>query len=307
MKIVFMGSSKFGIPALKGLLQAHSVVGVVSTPARPQSRGLKLVESPIAGFAKQERAGPLFTPDDLQDPAFYEALVRCNADIFVVVAFRLLPKSLFSLPSLGTLNIHASLLPKYRGPAPIQRAIEAGERETGVTLFRIDEGVDTGLVLLQKQTPIGLSETSIDLSLRLSELGAGALVETLEGLAAGTLQPIIQDASQASRAPKLAKEEAAIDWRLPAENIYNKVRAFKPFPGTFALLAGKRFGIETAEPVATSQRHEPGTIIRVAASFFEVQCSKGSLRILEVKPEGRTRMSVHDFLLGHRLQEGERL
>ena len=207
MNVIFFGSSDFGIPALKRLLKAHTVRAMVSRPPRPQGRGLKCIESPVAAFAQQLGCGPIFTPDDLSDRNFLDDLLRCKADIFIVIAFRILPKALFSLPRLGTINIHASLLPKYRGPAPIQRAIEAGEKETGITVFRIDEGVDTGGILLQKRVPIGPADTAIDLFSKLSDCGADALVEVLDKLGQGTLHPFQQDNKLASRARNLLKRK----------------------------------------------------------------------------------------------------
>jgi methionyl-tRNA formyltransferase len=248
----------------------------------------------------------LFAPEDCGDAGFIAALRELEADLFVVVAFRLLPRAVFTIPRHGTVNIHASLLPAFRGPAPIQRAIQSGETETGVTVFTIDEGVDTGGILVQKKAPIGPKETAPELYWRLSLIGADALMEALDGIAGGTLLPVPQDSSAASRAPKLAKEESVIDWRSTATAIFNAVRAFKPFPGTCTLLGGKRLGIEWAEPVEASGTQEPGTVMCVSGSFFDVRCSEGALRVLEVKPEGRRAMSVHDFLLGHHLQEGTR-
>jgi methionyl-tRNA formyltransferase len=307
MNIVFFGSADFGVPALKRLMQTHTVRAIVTTPPRPQGRGLKLGESPIAVFARQQGFAPVLTPDRIDDTDFHRTLMAFGADVFVVVAFRILPKALFSIPQSGTINIHASLLPKYRGPAPIQRAIEAGEKESGVTIFRIDEGVDTGNILLQKRVSIGDNETTPELYARLSELGAIALSEALEGIATGSLCPLPQDAAQASRAPKLTKEEARIDWRQPAVHIADKIRAFKPFPGTYTVLEGKRLGIEQAGFETAESPHEAGTVVAVEGSFFDVRCLPGVLRIFAVKPEGRRAMNVHDFLLGTTLAEGTRL
>jgi methionyl-tRNA formyltransferase len=304
MNIVFFGSADFGIPALARLMQAHKVAAVVSTPPKPQGRGLKTGESPVVAFARRNNLAPIFTPENLNGREFAETLAQFGADVFIVVAFRILPESLFSIPRLGTLNIHASLLPKYRGPAPIQRAIEAGEKETGVTVFRIDEGVDTGGILLQKRTTIDPAETSVELGERLSVCGAELCAEALEGLGRGTLRPSPQSGALASRAPKLAKDEAQIDWRRPARVINNKIRAFKPFPGTYTLLDGKRLGIERSETVENESQGEPGDIVALKGSFFDVQCSEGALRVFEVKPESRRSMCVHDFLLGNRIAEG---
>ncbi|MGA2506878.1 MAG: methionyl-tRNA formyltransferase [Chitinispirillaceae bacterium] len=307
MNIIFFGSSEFGIPALKRLLMAHTVRAIVSTPPRPQGRGLKFVGSAISVFAQKQGFGPIITPDNLNDRNFFDEISHCKADIFIVIAYRILPKVLFSLPLLGTINIHASLLPKYRGPAPIQRAIEAGEKETGITVFRIDEGVDTGDILLQKRIRIGSDDTAIDLFSKLSDCGADALIEVLDKLGQGTLHPFQQDNKLASPAPKLTKEEALINWRQSALAIYNKIRAFKPFPGTYALLDGKRLGIERAAPLEIDSPGETGTIVNAEGSFFDVRCLQGTLRVLEVKPEGRRSMSVHDFLLGNKVPEGTQL
>jgi methionyl-tRNA formyltransferase len=304
MNIVFMGSSEFGIPTLEKLMERHHICGVVSTPARPKGRGQKFLESPIAAYARSRNVEKIFTPPDLKSSDLFSGLSECRADVFVVVAFRILPGVLFSIPRLGTINIHASLLPALRGPAPIQRAIEAGEKQTGVTIFKIDEGVDTGGVLLQKKIEIGAEETTPGLSARLSHLGADALLETLDGLSQGTLVPVPQNAAYASRAPKLLKTEALLDWLQPAEALFNKIRAFKPFPGTCTFLEGKRLGIMWARSFGDEPSTAPGRISLVTDTFFEVECGKGRLRVLEVTPEGRRSMSVHDFLLGTKIREG---
>jgi methionyl-tRNA formyltransferase len=312
MKIVFMGSTEFGIPALKLLLSRHAVVGIVTTPPRPKGRGRAVAPSPVAQFAQAVGVGPVFSPSDLKNPLLFSELAACNADLFIVAAFRILPKCLFSLPPLGTINIHASLLPKYRGPAPIQRAIEAGETETGITIFRIDEGIDTGMILLQKRVPIGPEETSEQLFGRLSDLGANALIETIDRIDSGAAIPMRQDHVAASGAPKLTKREGAINWHRSSQAIFNKIRAFKPFPGAFAVFEGKRLGIEAAQPllgraIATTAMAVPGTVVAVGDGYFDVQCLQGCLRVLEVKPANRRRMSVHDFLLGTRMKEGTAL
>ncbi|NLP01374.1 MAG: methionyl-tRNA formyltransferase [Fibrobacter sp.] len=307
MRIVFMGSADFGIPALECLLTKYSIVGIVSTPAKPRGRGLKLADSPVTCFARQKGLEPVITPENVKSPELPRILTDLRADIFVVVAFRILPRSIFSIPPLGTVNIHASLLPEFRGPAPIQRAIEAGRTETGVTIFRIEEGVDTGEIILQKKTPIGPEETTPELYNRLSHLGAEALMESLDMLREGKkVTTVPQDHSLASKAPKLLKEEALIQWQLSSDQIFNKIRAFKPFPGTFAMLGGKRLGIEWAKIIDRhSASAKPGSVVSVYRDFFDVQCGNGILRILTVKPEGRKIMSVHDFLLSSNLKEGD--
>jgi methionyl-tRNA formyltransferase len=307
MKIVFMGSADFGIPAFEALLMHHDIIGVVSTPAKPQGRGLKLTDSPITVFAQTHGINPVFTPDDLKSDELFRQLSSLHAELFVVVAFKILPKRLFSIPPRGTINIHASLLPKFRGPAPIQRAIEAGEKESGITIFKIDEGVDTGEVLLRKNVPIGPEVTTPQLYETMSSTGAEMLIKAIDNLEHGSGSFYPQEHSLSSKAPKLSKEEAHIKWSDSAETIFNKIRAFKPFPGTYCILDGKRLGIDWAKVIDNCASGNSGTIMNVADNFFDVFCNPGILRILRVKPEGRKVMDVHDYLLGSCLVEGKLL
>lgn len=307
MRIVFMGSAEFGIPTLDMLLNGgHRVAAVVSTPPKPCGRGRVLTDSPVTIHARSRGIDPVLLPEHLTEPRFLEALREQDADVFVVVAFRLLPPAVFTIPPLGTLNIHASLLPRYRGPAPIQRAIEAGERETGVSVFRIDEGIDTGRLIVRKSVAIGDDETTPKLYERLCRLGAEALVETLDALEKGTATPVEQDHHRASRAPKLRKEEAALDWSASAVTLYNRIRAFKPYPGTYCTIGGRRLGIEWARPVAKrgAAGATPGTVVGASAEWFDVACGKGVLRVTEVKPEGRKRMSAGAYMRGRPVREG---
>lgn len=305
MKIVFMGSAEFGIPALEQIMKNHTVAAIVSTPAKPRGRGLKLFDSPVTEFARDHNLKPVLTPGKLKDSAFIEQLKSFDADLFVVVAYRILPREVFSIPALGTVNIHASLLPRFRGAAPIQRAIEAGEKETGVTVFRIDEGIDTGEILAQKSIPIDSQETTPSLYEKLSRMGAELIGDTLRKLEQGEIRPLEQNTQQATKAPKLQREEAHIEWALSARCIYNKIRAFKPFPKTYTLLGNSRLGIEWAIPVDEDcSPGNPGTICSINKDSFDVQCGEGLLRILEVKPEGRKAMEVRAFLLGTKLDKG---
>lgn len=308
MRIVFMGSADFGLPALEQLSRFHQIAGIVSTPARPKGRGLKLEDSPVAEYAKKNGLGPILTPEKLSDQGFIDELKAFNADIFVVVAFRILPQAVFSIPPLGTVNIHASLLPRYRGPAPIHRAIEAGEKVSGITIFRIDEGIDTGEILKQVSIPIGELQTTPELYEIMSNSGAQNIVEAIDMLQKGEIVPSAQNHLDACKAPKLKKDEGLVDWNLPAETIFNRLRAFKPFPGTFSQLAGQRLGIEWATTLSleSGEGAEPGTIIDVSTDAIVVQCGSGALRIESVKPEGKRSMSVHDFLLGKKIVKGTR-
>ncbi len=308
MRVVFFGSADFGIETLRTIIGAgHDVVGVVSTPDRPMGRGLKMQPSPIVRFARSKGLRPILTPEILDADDFVTALRNLHADVFVVVAYRILPEVIFAMPPFGTINVHASLLPRYRGPAPIQRAIESGDTETGVTIFRIDKGIDTGVVLLQRAVRIGTDETTPRLYERLSALGAQAMVEVLGKLAQGTTEERFQDSSAATRAPKLKKEEARIDWRLPNTAIYNRIRAFKPFPGTWTLIGGKRVGIEWAEPLDCASDAAAGTVMSTGDDGMVVRCGRGCLRVTDIRPEGRKSMSVGDFLRGTAVAEGTRL
>ena len=314
MNIVFMGSAEFGIPALEKLYTGkHKIVGIVSIPARQKGRGLMPVDSPVVHYARKknlENLGslkvPILLPENLKSEKFIGALKKLEVDIFIVVAFRILPESVFKIPPLGTVNIHASLLPKYRGPAPIQRAIEAGEKETGITIFRIDKGIDTGNVILKRSLSIGNEETSPQLSDRLAQLGADSLMEALSALENGTATLSEQDASQAIGAPKLSKAEGTINWNRPARELFNMVRAFKPFPGAYAFLEKNRLNIEWALPLDASGNDVPGVICSVAADNFDVQCLNSLLRIVEVKPEGKKNMSAKAFMLGRKISAGMR-
>ncbi|MBN1760456.1 MAG: methionyl-tRNA formyltransferase [Chitinispirillaceae bacterium] len=305
MRVVFLGSADFGIPALDLLHEKCTLAGVVATPPRKSGRGLKFIESPVARHVRTLADIPVLTPERLDDSSFVAALRKLSADCFVVVAYRILPREVFSLPELGTLNIHASLLPAYRGPAPIQRAIEAGERETGITIFRIDEGIDTGEILRQKAVAIGAEETTPELYGRLSLLGAETLALTLDEIQKGECTPQTQDHSRACKAPKLKKHESIIDWSLTAQEIFNKIRAFKPFPGTATMTGTGRLGIEWGVPVTeTSSRKSCGSVVAVHPDSFDVQTGNGLFRVRVVKPEGRKAMAAADYLRGTILREG---
>jgi methionyl-tRNA formyltransferase len=309
LKIVFFGTTSFGIPVLDTLAKAgHEIAGIVSTPPREKGRGLKIIESDIVLHARKMGYGPILTPQAFTSDQVVSELKNCGADLFIVVAFRILPQEIFSIPSLGTYNIHASLLPRFRGPAPIQRAIAAGETETGVTVFRIDRGIDTGNIVLQKKMRIADDETSPHLSERLSLLGAECIIEAMALIQSNAVMARKQDGSQASTAPKLKKSEGKIDWDRQARDIYNTVRAFNPFPATYSFLDGTRINIEMAVPLDTGDSAEvPGTVLAVMPEGFDVQCRDSSLRVLRVKPEGKKSMSSRDFALGRHLVKGMKL
>lgn len=305
MNIVFLGTTSFGIPALEALIQAgHVIKGIVSTPASEKGRGQKIIESDITAYAKAKGLVPVITPQSLKNEELVQEIKQWNADVFIVVAFRILPVQIFSIPRLGTYNIHASLLPKYRGPAPINRAIEAGEKETGVTIFRIDQGIDTGNIVLKKKIPIGPEITASDMSILLSQLGAQGIVEALALIEKGAVDLEKQENGQACPAPKLVKAEGALQWSQPAQMIFDKVRAFKPFPGTWTFLNEQRFVVEEMRILDSADVDNPGTILSIAPDGFDVACGNGVVRILRVKPEGKKSMSARDFANGRNIQKG---
>ncbi len=309
VRVVFMGSTDFGVPALEALKnRGHDVAGIVSTPASPKGRGLALCDSPLVTFAKKSGYAPIMTPQSLAAESFVDELKKLAADVFVVVAFRILPRAVFTIPRLGTYNIHASLLPRYRGPAPVQRAIAAGEKETGVTIFRIDAGVDTGAIVCARKTDIGPEETAPQLSERLSRLGAESLAEALELVASDTAVLATQDGSRACGAPKLTKAEGRIDWNRPAQEIFNMIRAFKPFPGAYTFLHDVRITVEWGVVAGEKDpgTEAPGTVVAGARDGFDVQCASGRIRVLLVRPEGRKTMAARDFANGRGIGAGTR-
>lgn len=308
MRIVFLGSADFGLPAFTRILESkHEVVGVVTTPPKPKGRGLKLAKSPVGLYAESNGITNIMAPENLKDQDFIDSLRSLSADLFVVIAYRILPSEVFNMPKEGTINAHASLLPKFRGPAPIHRAIEAGEQETGVTIFRLDDGIDTGNILSQEKTEIGKDEATPELYRRLSSMAADQIMEAIEQIDSSTVSYQAQDHSLATKAPKLKKSEGEINWDLNATDIYNKIRAFKPFPGTYTFYNSKKIGIERANPIDEKTSDELGTIVRIDKDSFYVACNNSILQILEVKPEGKKSMPVKAFLNGAKIKYGDKL
>jgi len=308
MRIVYFVSTGFGLPSLERLgADGHQIVGVVTTPDRARGRGRRVEQSPVAAFARQAGINPVLAPEALDDPGLVQSLAALKPDLFVVIAYRILPASVFAVPPAGTVNLHASLLPRYRGAAPIQRAIENGERQTGVTVFRIDAGVDTGGILVQRSAAVGDTETAPELSERLSRLGAEAMAEAVRGLADGTLRARAQEEAGASRAPKLRKEEGRMEWALPAKRLFDRIRAFKPFPSTYTFVDNRRLGVEWAEVIGSSGSAVPGTVELTGEGGITVRCGEGSLLVTRVRPEGRSCMEAGAYLRGTPLRAGVRL
>jgi methionyl-tRNA formyltransferase len=304
-KIVFFGTPSFSLPTLEALVRSgDEVVAVVTQPDRERGRGRKVLPPPVKEVALRHGI-EIFQPETMKDFAFQAALRNLEPDLFVVVAYgRILPKSVLAIPARGAVNVHASLLPRYRGASPIAWAILRGERETGVTTMLMDEGMDTGPILLQRKIPIEERETAETLHDKLASLGAELLIETLEKMKRGAITPLAQDTSQATYAPPLAKEDGEIDWTKEAREIDRKVRAFSPWPGAFTRWKGQLIKVCRGSVGKRSQQAMPGTVVWVGSDFIEVATSKDAYRIEEVQMEGKRRMSVREFLCGHPIPVG---
>ncbi len=318
-----MGTPEFALPSLELLLNSkHQIAGIVTQPDKPKGRGLKLLPSPVKEFAERHNlsgivqngssgrsTGKVLTPEDLKSEEFYQALNELKPDLIVVVAFRILPERIFSLPPSGTINLHASLLPKYRGAAPINWAIIKGEKVTGITTFFIQKKVDTGEIILQREVEIYPEETFGELSLRLSIIGAEVLLETIDLIEKREVKTHAQNDLEVSSAPKITEELCRIDWSKSAEEINNLIRGLSPQPGAFTFLRGKllkvyKTKVETEENSST----EFGKIIRTdQRSGLLVQTQKGILRLKELQLEGKKKLGAEEFLRGCRIEAGEKL
>ena len=311
MRLVFCGTPQFAVPTLDALLQAgHRLRLVLSQPDRTSGRGMEVQISPVKRYAEQHGLA-IAQPEKLRHNAeLQEQLRALDPDAIVIVAYgRLIPPWMLALPKHGNLNVHASLLPKYRGAAPIQWAVANGETETGITTMRIDEGLDTGDILLQERVPIMPRQTAVELSPVLSEVGAKLMVRTLAGLEQGTLAPTPQDHLGATLAPILQREDGRIDWSWTAQRIYDRWRGFQPWPGAFTSFHGKKWILHAMEVVAdpAGLSGAPGTLVRKANRLL-VACGEGTwLDLLELQMEGKRRMAVEAFLNGLSFNDGERL
>jgi len=309
VRIVFFGTPEFAVPTLRRLLDSHHrVVGVVTQPDRPRGRGQRVSESPVKALALA-RGLPLLQPDRLRDPAFADALRQMQPDLGVVAAYgRLIPEEILALPRYGLINVHASLLPKYRGAAPVHRAVIDGERETGVTIMRVQKMLDSGPMLAKRKRPIGPDETSDVVERDLADMGADLLVAVVDQIAAGTHQEEVQDFMACSYAPRLTKEEGLIDWTLPASYIHNRVRGLYPWPHAYTYLDSVRLillktHIEDAPADAPS-----GTVVTVSRDALHVATGhEGRIAIDRVQLEGGRPLEVREFLAGHRIATGMRL
>jgi len=303
--IIFMGTADFSVPALKALHEnQYDVRAVVTQPDRPKGRGRRLVPPPVKEVARA-LGYPVLQPLRIKEPGFIEKIIALNPDLFVVVAYgRILPGSFLSIPHLGAINIHPSLLPKYRGPAPVQWAIINGEQETGVTTMWMDEGMDTGDLLLSSKVPIRLDDTSGSLFRRLAEVGAQLLIETLIKLKSGDLVGEPQDKSGATYAPLLKKEDGRIDWSRDAKSLDAFIRGMTPWPGAFTFLSGKRLKVLKAKGLDKRTRERPGTVLEGFPGDFDVATGRGILTLKEVQLESAKRLPAGDFLRGRPVAPG---
>src|SRR5579859_2381955 len=310
MKLVFCGTPQFAVPTLNTLAAAgHEIALVVCQPDRPSGRGQQ-ISIPAVKQRAIELGLPVTQPEKIKNnPEFQAQLQAVKPQVIIVVAYgRIIPKWMLDLPPLGNLNLHGSLLPKYRGAAPIQWAIANGEQVTGVTSMRLEEGLDTGSLLLQRELAIGADETAAQLSPRLASAGAELMVETLRQLEARTLQAQAQDDSKATLAPLLKKDDGRIDFARPAQVIYNRLRGFTPWPGAFTTFRGKQLRIARARALAPGEDLVPPGRIRILDQQLLAGCGQDTtLELLEVQPEGKKSISAAEFINGYRLQGGETL
>jgi methionyl-tRNA formyltransferase len=307
LRIVFFGTPEFAVPTLDALLQSrHHVVGVVTRPDRPRGRGLRVSDAAVKRRAV-DASLPVLQPARLKDGAFMSALAGLDAELGVVAAYgKILTEEVLRTPRLGLLNVHASLLPRYRGAAPVHRAIISGERETGVTIMGVVMALDAGPIMAVVRRPIGPDETSAEVEHDLARLGAPLLVSTVDALASGRATATPQDDTAATYAPRLIREDGLIDWAQPAGRVHDLVRGLHPWPHAYAFLEHRRFIILRSTPVPDSSGVNPGTIVAAAGDDLRVAAAGGTLRILEIQAEGKRPMTVREFLAGHRLTAGER-
>lgn len=308
MKIVYMGTPDFAVAPLEALIKAgHEVTAVVTQPDKQKGRGKEVQMTPVKECAIKHGI-PVFQPVKIKEKEAVKQLSEYEADIFVVAAFgQFLSEEILNMPKYGCVNIHASLLPKYRGAAPIQRVILDGEKETGVTIMRMAKGIDTGDMYLKKVVPIAPKETGESLHDKLMEAGAELIVEALPKIASGELVGQVQDDSLACHAEKLTKSMGLIDWQKSAVVIERWVRGLNSWPSAYTIFNGKTLKIWEADVTEGKSMETPGTVIRVEKEFFDVATAEGCLRINSVQLEGKRRMEVKDFLLGYPIKPGERL
>jgi methionyl-tRNA formyltransferase len=309
MRLIFMGSPDFAIPSLETLVRSrHQVAAVVTVPDKPKGRGRRLSESPVKTFAGENDL-KILTPTNLKDEGFVGTLRELSPDLMIVVAFRILPEVVFTIPPKGTVNLHASLLPKYRGAAPINWAIMNGESRSGLTTFYLKKRVDTGNVIMQREIQIDPEESFGEVHDRMARLGAEVLLETVDSIEKGEAEETKQDDSLATPAPKITPEHCRIDWSRTAVQIKNQIRALAPSPGAFAQFRGKVLKVFRSQLVEHAQSQgDFGMVIESEEKeSLWVRTGTGILSLLDVQPEGKRRMSIEEFVRGYRVRPEERL
>lgn len=301
IRIIFMGTPEFAVASLDALVQAGvQIVAVVTTPDKPAGRGMKLTESAVKKYAA-EKGLTILQPEKLKSPEFLDTLKALKADLQIVVAFRMLPEVVWNMPPMGTINVHGSLLPQYRGAAPINWAVINGEKETGVTTFKLKHEIDTGDILLQASFPIAEDETAGEIHDKMKILGAQLLVRTVEGLAEGSLKEIPQSSSSAIKhAPKIFTATCQIDWNKSIDEIYNLIRGLSPYPGAFTFLDGKVLKIYKARKEKAAPTLSPGETETDHRTYIRFVCTDGYIYGEEIQMEGKKRMKVEEFLKGYR-------
>ncbi len=306
LRIIFMGTPDFAVPSLKILLDnGYDIVAVITAPDKPAGRGMKISESDIKKFAAAQNL-KILQPEKLKNPEFINELRSLNADLQIVVAFRMLPEIVWNMPPMGTINLHGSLLPQYRGAAPINWAIINGEKETGVTTFKLKHEIDTGDILLQKKIEIGDTETAGELYDRMKEIGAELLLRTINNIKENKIQEVPQtqagtgEKEKLHHAPKISAETCEIKWGENTDDIYNLIRGLSPYPAAFTFLKGKKLKIFSVEKERAATTNLPGDIESDNKSFLKFACNDGNISIKELQLEGKKRMSVGDFLRGWR-------
>lgn len=306
MRIVFMGTPDFAVASLKALLDAgENVVAVITAPDKPAGRGQKLNKSVVKVFAESNGL-PVLQPEKLRDPQFIEELKSYNADLQVVVAFRMLPEMVWNMPSMGTINVHASLLPQYRGAAPINHAVINGEKQSGVTTFLLQHEIDTGNILLATKVDIADTDNAGILHDKLMNAGAETLIKTIEGLRNNTIKPIPQEdinVGDLKHAPKIFKEDCLIDWNNSTEKIYNLIRGLSPYPTAFTHLQGKVLKVYEAEKEIQSHQKESGTFDTDGKTYLKFATNDGYINLKTIQIEGKKRMEINEFLKGYRFEK----
>lgn len=308
LRIVFMGTPEFAVASLDALVKAGcNIVAVITAPDKPAGRGMKLNESAVKKYAAEHDLN-ILQPEKLKSPEFLDQLQSLNADLQIVVAFRMLPEAVWNMPPLGTVNLHGSLLPQYRGAAPINWAVINGEKETGVTTFKLKHEIDTGDILLQERFAIGENDTAGEVHDRMKEIGANLLVKTVQGLAGNSLKEVAQTPSDRpgltglKHAPKIFTETCKINFSKPVEEVHNLIRGLSPFPGAFTFLNSKTLKIYKSEKENNASVTQPGAYKTDGKTFLKFACADGYVWVKELQMEGKKKMLVEDFLRGYRFE-----